>query len=103
MKPCTVAVITGYDQKPHFAIVHADQPGWPLALLGFATGLGMTENRAQAEFFAAAPTMFELLEHMTKEVVSLNTTTVLPPGHQAKLSMLAERAAVLVARHAKAR
>lgn len=103
MKLCTTAVVTGYDQKPHYAIVSIGEPGWPIALMGFSTGPNAAESKAEAEFFADAPAMFDMIEHLAKQFDSLTLNGSITPGQLAQLDVLTERAAALAKKHAKVR
>lgn len=103
MKLCTTTVITGLDQKAHFAIVPVGEPGWPIAVFGCATGAGAKKAKDEAEFFAAAPAMLDMLELLAKEFGAINPAFPLSAGKAVVLDALAERASKLVAKHAALR
>lgn len=100
MKLCTTTTLTGLDLKEHFAIVYVGQPNWPVAQFGFASGANAKKTEAEAKFFADAPVMMDMLEHLAKEFGNFNPKFPLSDGKINELQTLVERASSLVAKHA---
>lgn len=100
MKLCTVTTVNGLDNKPHFAIAAIGQPAWPIAILGLVEGSMAKKSKAEAEFFADAPAMMDMLEVLVKEFSQVNPDFPLGAGKIVELQNLAERAASIVAKHA---
>lgn len=100
MKLCTTTIITGLDLLDHFAIVQVRQPNWPIAQFGFASGANAKKTEAEAKFFADAPVMMDMLEHLAKEFGNVSPQAPLSDDRCIDLQMLAERASRLVAKHA---
>lgn len=94
MKLCKVVQVTGPDGKEHFAVAALGNLNWPLALCGFATGPNAQASKKEAETFAAAPSMLDMLERLV-EIVS-NSKPTLSDKELSELSALAERAQNLV-------
>jgi hypothetical protein len=100
MKICTTTVVTGLDHKEHFAIVAVGHPGWPIALFGPTGGANAKKSEAEAKFFADAPAMYDMLEHLSKEFGNINPDFPVSAGKVAEMKLLVERASSLVAKHA---
>lgn len=98
MQLCTTTVITGLDQREHYAIVQIGQPGWPIGLFGPVNSPNAKRNKAEAEFFAAAPAMMDMLEALADRFGSVDTTIPLSREKTAELAHLVQRAALLVAK-----
>lgn len=96
MKLCTVTQVTGPDNREHYAVVALGQLNWPLALCGFTTGPNAKTSKKEAETFAAAPVMLDMLEHLAKEFGNINPKFPLSDGKLAELALLTERAQTLV-------
>jgi len=100
MRLCTTTVVNGLDNKPHFAVVAVGQPYWPLALCGPTDGALAKKSKAEAEFFADAPIMRDMLDLLTKEFGNINPNFPLSAGKINELQLLVERASSLVYKHA---
>lgn len=99
MKLCKTTVMVGLDQQEHYAIVAVGQPGWPIGLFGPTRGANAKHNKVEAGFFADAPAMMDMLEHLAKEFGDLDLSQPLSPGKLTMLDALAARASALVAKH----
>ena len=99
MKLCTVTRGLDFQGKEHFVVSAVGQPSWPLAICGYTTGEYAKESEAEARVFADAPVMLDMLEHMVRELSNINPEFPLSPGKIAELSVLADRASSLLARH----
>ncbi len=100
MQLCTTTVVTGLDNKEHFAVVALGQTGWPIALFGPTTGAKAKKSEAEAKFFADAPVMMDMLEVLAQEFGNINPAFPLSAGKIVELQRLVERASTLVAKHA---
>lgn len=103
MKLCTTTVVTGLDQKEHYAIVAMGQPGWPIGLFGLSSGPNAKQSKAEAQFFADAPVMMDMLERLVHEFGTINGAFPLGAGKLAELETLVTRASALVEKHRKCR
>ena len=92
MKLCTATTLQGPDGKMHYGVVAIGQPGWPLALCGPVDGSNAQQSKAEAQMFADAPAMLDMLEHLVTTVDSI-------PSAPDALLVLAERAKRLCAKH----
>jgi hypothetical protein len=100
MKLCTTTIVTGLDNKEHFAVVAVGQPSWPIALFGLTNGAKAKKSEAEAKFFADAPVMMDILEVLVHEFGNINPNFPLSAGKVAEMQRLVERASTLVTKHA---
>ena len=98
MQTTTTIIGVGLDGKPHHMIVETGKPGWPLACCGVAEGSGAKQAKLEAEFFASATSMYEIIEALTKEFCNINPDFPLSEGKIAELHVLIERSEVLVSK-----
>lgn len=99
MKLCTTTRLTGLDGKEHFAVVAVGQPNWPLALCGFTNGNNAQQSEAEANLFADAPSMLDMLEVLVAEFSNVNPSFLLSAGKMVELTNLADRAALMCKKH----
>ena len=98
MKLCTVGIVDGFGGKKQYAIQPLGKGGssQTVGLFGYAEGAYAKKNKQEADFFAAAPAMYDMLEFLVKEVGNINPNFPLSAGKVAELSLLVERAGKLV-------
>lgn len=103
MKLCTITRVMGLTGKEHFAVVPIGQPGWPLALCGPTSGPNARHNELEAQFFADAPIMMDMLEDMSRELAEFGLTGAVDGTKTSTLPVLLERVNRLVEKHAQVR
>ena len=95
MHICTTEIVDGIDGKKHYAIVRVGDSGSQIVGL-FGLVDSRMPNEKEAKFFAMAPAMFDMLEHLAHEFSNINPKFPLSPGKIKELTTLTERAGNLV-------
>jgi hypothetical protein len=98
MKNCTVGIVDGFVGKKQYAIQTLGTGGssHTVGLFGYAEGANAKKNKQDADFFAAAPAMHDMLVHLVKELGNVNPDFPLSAGKVAEISLFVERASKLV-------
>lgn len=102
MAPYTVTRIQGLDRQEHCAVVAVVKPHttWTVALCGPTRGAFARESEREANLFADAPAMLDLIQRVHAELAGTDLASLPGPGKLDYVNELLERADSIVSRHA---